>query len=75
MNDDDKILEEDVRQLARLADLPLEEGRHALIAGLLDSWLPDAKALSRKMAAEEFREVAPITVFAHRSEDRGSHAE
>jgi hypothetical protein len=56
---------QDVRLLARIAQLPLDQERESRLADLLSAWLPDANALSAKMAAPEFREALPITLFAH----------
>jgi hypothetical protein len=56
---------EDVRLLARIAQLPLDPGRESQVAKLLSAWLPAANALSNKMCAPEFSEVLPITLFAH----------
>ncbi len=56
---------EHVRLLARIAQLPLDPGRESQVANLLSAWMPDANALSAKMSAQEFREVLPITLFAH----------
>jgi hypothetical protein len=54
-----------VKALAAAADLPLEEGRAALIAPLLGTWLEDANELSRKLQAAERQTVMPITTFSH----------
>lgn len=56
---------EDVRVLARAAGLPLGEERLALVAELLDVWLPAANELSLAMSAPELRTTVPVTVFAH----------
>ncbi|MDT5081693.1 MAG: hypothetical protein QOJ80_6330 [Mycobacterium sp.] len=56
---------EDVRLLARIAQLPLDPERESRVANLLSAWLPDANALSAKMSAPEFREGLPITLFTH----------
>jgi Asp-tRNA(Asn)/Glu-tRNA(Gln) amidotransferase C subunit len=58
-----------VRELARAADLPLEEGRVSSIAPQLATWIEAASELSRKMAAFEHRAVQPITTFQHPSYD------
>ncbi len=65
MREDAPIDEDGVRWLAAAAGLPLREERLALIAGLLNAWLPPANELSRTMSALELREQMPITVFAH----------
>lgn len=54
-----------VSRLARLAALPLDADRAALIAPLLDAWLRDANALSAKMSAPAHQQLVPATVFAH----------
>jgi hypothetical protein len=65
MDNEPLIQVEDVRLLARIAQLPLDQVRESQVAALLSTWLPDANALSTKMSAQEFREVLPITLFAH----------
>jgi hypothetical protein len=64
MDNEPLIQVEDVRLLARIAQLPLDQDRESQVAALLSAWLPDANALSAKMSAQEFREVLPITLFA-----------
>lgn len=61
----ESVGQDEVRTLAAIADLPLEEDRREVVAGLLSSWLPAANELSRKMAALEFLETMPITVLMH----------
>jgi len=56
---------EDVRTLAALADLPLEESRLTPAAKLLSAWVPAANELSSKMSADEFLDLMPITVLVH----------
>ncbi len=51
MREDAPIDEDGVRWLAAAAGLPLREERLALIAGLLNAWLPPANELSRTMSA------------------------
>ena len=63
---------EDVRVLARIANLPLDESRYEPIANLLSDWIPDATALSHKMASEEFCQVVPITVLTFRDATEGT---
>jgi hypothetical protein len=65
MDNEPLIQVEDVRLLARIAQLPLDKDRESQVAALLSAWLPDANALSAKMSAQEFREVLPITLFAN----------
>jgi hypothetical protein len=65
MDNEPLIQVEDVRLLARIAQLPLDQDRESQVAALLSAWLPDANALSAKMSAQEFREVLPITLFAN----------
>jgi hypothetical protein len=57
--------EETVHQLASAADLRLADVRLALIAPQLEEWLTAANELSRALAAEEHRELTPITAFHH----------
>lgn len=57
--------EETVRELATAADLPVDDERLRLIARQLRAWLTAANELSRKLAADEHRELLPITVFRH----------
>jgi hypothetical protein len=54
-----------VNALGAAADLPLEDGRAALIAPLLGAWLEAANELSRKLQAPELHAVMPITTFGH----------
>lgn len=61
----ESISPDEVRTLAATADLPLEETRLASVAELLSAWLPAANELSRKMSAEEYLELTPITVLVH----------
>jgi hypothetical protein len=55
--------ESTVRELARVAGLPLDDERLALVAPQLGVWLDAANELSRKVAAEEHRALLPATVF------------
>ncbi len=59
-SEDASIDEEGVRWLAAAAGLPLAEERLALVATLLNAWLPPANELSRTMSALELREHMPI---------------
>ena len=54
-----------VRALARYAALPLPPEREAIVAGILDAWLPAADELSRKMSAAGYQALLPITVLVH----------
>ncbi|HEY1366919.1 MAG TPA: hypothetical protein VGF23_07400 [Gaiellaceae bacterium] len=54
-----------VNALAAAADLPLEEGRAALVAPVLGAWLEGANELNRKLQAAERQTVVPITTFGH----------
>lgn len=54
-----------VRTLAAVAELPLDEERLSLAAELLTAWLPAANELSRTMSAAEYDELMPITVLTH----------
>jgi hypothetical protein len=60
-----------VRDMAAYADLPLAAGREAAIAPVLQAWLLDANALSRKMSAPEYLAIAPVTVFSHPAAEDG----
>ena len=53
------------RTLAAFADLPLAEGRDAIVGELLAAWLPPANELSRKMSSAEHSSLLPATVFTH----------
>lgn len=54
-----------VRALARYAALPLASDREAIVAGILDAWIPAADELSRKMSAAAHQALLPITVLTH----------
>ena len=54
-----------MRALARYAALPLPPEREAIVAGILDAWLPAADELSRKMSAAGYQALLPITVLVH----------
>jgi hypothetical protein len=54
-----------VRELARAADLPLDDARLGLIAPQLGEWLRAANELSRKLQDDDLRATMPIAVFAH----------
>ena len=56
-----------VRALARMAELPLAEGREESIASILDLWVRDANELSRKMSAAKYWALAPAMIFRHSS--------
>jgi len=53
------------RALADYAELPLGADREAVVAPILEAWVKDANALSRKMSAEQYIHLVPATVFAH----------
>jgi hypothetical protein len=53
------------RRLAQFVNLPLTPGREAVIAPLLDAWLKDANALSKKMSDATHQSLLPATVFSH----------
>jgi hypothetical protein len=53
------------RALARYAALPLAPEREAIVAAILDAWIPAAEELSRKMSAAEHQALLPITVLTH----------
>lgn len=71
MSDATMTSEARARALSRYADLPLASGREAALAAILDAWIPDANALSRKMSAPEHRDLVPATMFAHPGLDDG----
>lgn len=56
---------EAIRALADYAELPLAPGRERVIQPTLDAWIKDANELSRKMSAEKYRDLIPVTVFFH----------
>lgn len=58
-----------VRWLACYAGLPLAPGREPAVAAILDAWVPEANALSRKMSEAAHRDLLPATVFAHPAAD------
>lgn len=62
---DPQITVEKVRDLAVHAGLPLAREREAAVAAILNAWVPDANALSRKMSAAAYLSLGPITVFTH----------
>jgi hypothetical protein len=70
-----EVDEDDVRALAALADLPLAAGREAQLAPQLDEWLTAANELNRKMAAAEYWEITPVTVFRHPGAEEGSNGQ
>ena len=59
-----------VRRLTQYADLPLAPERASVVAPILDAWIADAEALSRKMSAAEYQALAPATIFAHLPTDQ-----
>ena len=59
------ITVEDVRALAVFAALPLDKNREAAVAAILNAWVPDANALSRKMSDAKHQALVPSTVFTH----------
>lgn len=59
----------EVEALAAHAGLPLAPGRAAVIAPVLDAWVADANALSRKMSEERCRLLVPVTVLVHPQTD------
>jgi len=58
------ITKRDVAALARYADLPLSEERQQAILPILQSWVPAANELNRRMAEDEVRGQIPCTIFA-----------
>jgi hypothetical protein len=65
MAEEPPVNEDEVRALARAAELPLADDRVLALASLLSDWLPAANDLSRTMSAPEYRGTAPITSFVH----------
>lgn len=63
MADEPTVTEQMVEELARLAQLPLDEERRRLIAPLLDGFLEDANRVNRFMDAR--RDVGPAVRFDH----------
>jgi hypothetical protein len=57
-----------IGELAAYAELPLAQGRAAIIQPILEAWIKDANELSRKMSAEKYRDLIPATVFRHAEE-------
>lgn len=57
------VTEEMVEQLARLAELELDDARRAAVTGTLDGLLRDANAVNRFMAGR--RDVGPAVRFDH----------
>ena len=60
-----EITLEHVRDLALFAALSLSKEREAAVAAILNAWVPDANALSKKMSAAMYQTLVPATVFAH----------
>lgn len=58
---------DDIEVLARLAALPLPEGRPEVIRDPLNAWVQDANELSRKMSQERYLDLMPAAVFNHDS--------
>lgn len=54
-----------VKVLARCADLELGDERATAAAQILNAWVPAANEVSRKMAAPEYDNLTPITVLVH----------
>lgn len=54
---------QDVRLLARIADLPLDIDNASAVAQTLAAWLPEANRLSAMMSNDSHRELTPITAF------------
>ena len=65
MNESDERGAARTRALARYAALPLVPEREAMVATILDAWLPAAEELSRKMSAASHQTLLPITVLTH----------
>ncbi|MGJ7556193.1 hypothetical protein ACSFBX_15550 [Variovorax sp. RB2P76] len=58
----------DVGALARCAALDLNPERRAAVEAVLSAWIPAANELSRKMSDAAYRELMPVTAFAHAHE-------
>lgn len=54
-----------VAALARQADLPLTEERISVVASILHDWNIAANELSRRMSAEQYQAITPITGLRH----------
>jgi Asp-tRNA(Asn)/Glu-tRNA(Gln) amidotransferase C subunit len=63
MTDQPTVTEEMVEQLARLAQLPLDEERRRTITSQLDGLLSEANRVNRYMDTR--REVGPAVRFDH----------
>lgn len=58
------ITRNEVAALARFADLPLSDERQQAILPILQSWVPAANELNRRMAQDAVRGHIPCTIFA-----------
>jgi hypothetical protein len=65
MSDPPLVSEATTRRLADLAELPLAEGRAAILAPQLNVWITLANELNRKMSDPRHWTLTPITVFSH----------
>jgi hypothetical protein len=54
-----------VRALASYAALPLAPEREAIVAAILDAWIPAADELSRKMSTAAHQTLLPVTFLTH----------
>lgn len=72
MTDAQELDEAAIRALAAAGDLPLAAGRESKLAGQLAAWLAAANELSAKMAAPEYLEITPVTVFRHPTTEEGT---
>lgn len=52
-----------VQAAAGMVSLPLSEDHATEIAALLQQWIPDAIALSKRMQSCELDFIAPVTTF------------
>lgn len=67
MNDVTELSKTDIEVLARLAALPLPEGRPDVIRGPLSAWVKDANELSYKMSQARYLDLIPAAIFSHDS--------
>lgn len=63
---DDPVNEDAIAVLARAGDLPIQQGRAAIVAKPLAAWLRDANELNRKMSQAKYLDIIPATMFYQR---------
>ncbi len=54
-----------IRELAKIAELPLAADRLPALAALYGTWLDAANALNAALDGAEHLELTPITIFTH----------